>query len=110
MFDEAVAEVESIIYHADRVSLMDRPKKSISNFFDQGKKPRKVVANNGYCIRCREVITYNPDHPYCYDCYSEWADYQNDEYEDNFCHACGDDEDSSMKYPLCDSCYGEHGR
>ena len=41
----------------------------------------------------------------CRDCYSEWAIYENYDYEEEFCHGCGEFKEITMENPLCYKCY-----
>jgi phosphatidylserine/phosphatidylglycerophosphate/cardiolipin synthase-like enzyme len=59
----------------------------------------------GHCIRCNKQIPYDPNKPYCKECYfslPEWVDTSNKE---KFCHSCGKRDKSSMLYPLCRPCF-----
>lgn len=63
--------------------------------------------HEGYCIRCRKEIPFNPQSPYCKSCYYTWNSYGGYEYySENYCHRCG-----SISYricferPECKSCY-----
>lgn len=69
------------------------------------KKAQKKVWLKGFCLRCESRINYNPEKPYCSNCYAIWAQYENPEYEENFCHSCGDENYSSLVKPVCYSCY-----
>jgi len=60
---------------------------------------------SGCCIRCCEAIRLNIARPYCRDCFAEWAEWENVDYEDEYCHACGDEHPASMARPLCRDCY-----
>ena len=65
------------------------------------KRPR-----DGFCIRCRTSLpTKRRVKPYCADCYETWNEYSNYEYEDDYCHTCGQDWAATMRKPLCASCY-----
>jgi hypothetical protein len=61
---------------------------------------------SGYCIRCSERIVADPKKPLCRGCYSAWAEWKNEEYEENFCLGCGRPWISSVGRPLCRSCWG----
>jgi len=63
------------------------------------------MTNKGFCIRCGEEIFYNPNRPYCGDCFVVWKQYGNPDYQEYFCHRCGFEEDTSMHCPLCRTCY-----
>ena len=63
---------------------------------------------SGCCIRCGKTISFDKGAPYCKSCYSIWARYQNPNYEENYCHCCGDEEYTTMNKPLCRTCYYEH--
>lgn len=61
--------------------------------------------DSGSCIRCGADIEFDPDRPLCGSCYREWSKWQNEDYEESFCHACGDKEATSMAKPLCRPCW-----
>lgn len=62
--------------------------------------------HKGACIRCHQEIKYNPEKPFCSDCFFEWAEWENEYYIENFCHCCGQKNDSiSFAKPECYSCY-----
>lgn len=69
-----------------------------------GAKKATRRRKSGHCIRCAETIGYDPEAPLCEDCFKVWARYKNPDYEEKFCHACGDDCDTSMAAPLCEDC------
>ena len=68
-------------------------------------EPRLRVPAAGFCIRCETDVPANPAKPYCNPCYRTWNRYKNEEYEEVFCHLCGDVETTSMAKPLCLACY-----
>lgn len=109
LFDKAVAETLSIIQSAEQTALRktDRPifvdKKQANN---KQTNYRKII--RGYCIRCETRIDYNPTRPYCGDCFSIWAQFENPDYQENVCHRCGEYEMTSMNKPQCYNCYTEH--
>ena len=49
---------------------------------------RQNDLDNGFCIRCGDKIELNPAYPLCNDCYSVWADWENYNYGENYCHIC----------------------
>ncbi|WP_395809861.1 phospholipase D-like domain-containing protein [Archangium minus] len=71
----------------------------------QTESPRAPVGMHGFCIRCAMPIALNPEKPYCWDDYQEWAEYENADYKDSFCHSCGEGFPATMNKPLCRSCY-----
>jgi hypothetical protein len=73
--------------------------KGISDFFGLGDDAK------GHCLHCGEIFQLNIAAPYCPGCYKRWAKYKDDEYKEKICHRCGLPADTSMKYPLCSSCY-----
>ncbi len=109
LFDKAVAETLSIIQSAEQIGLRE----TIRPFFI-GKKPLEsknpqIKKNiSGYCIRCESRIDYNPEEPYCGDCFSVWFRFGNFDYQENVCHSCGEYEITSMNKPQCYRCYMEH--
>ncbi len=109
LFEKAVNETLSILQSSEQIALCktERPlyqnEKKISDV--KHAKYKKVI--RGYCIRCEERIDYNPDRPYCGECYSIWAQYENFDYQENVCHRCGQYEATSMNKPQDYKCYSE---
>ncbi|HEX5750492.1 MAG TPA: phospholipase D-like domain-containing protein [Archangium sp.] len=71
----------------------------------QAERSRAPAVVQGFCIRCAVEIELDPEKPYCWDHYQKWAEYGNADYEDSYCHGCGDDFPATMNKPLCRSCY-----
>jgi hypothetical protein len=65
----------------------------------------KDEAEDGFCIRCRESIEFDPEKPYCPRDYRVWARYRDANYEDEFCHECGAEYPATLNKPLCSVCY-----
>jgi len=61
----------------------------------------------GHCIRCCKDIPFSDAHPYCRPHYEKWAEYENPNYEDRYCHGCGDEYPATKRKPLCRSCFNE---
>jgi len=61
--------------------------------------------DQGFCIRCKRSIPFNPEKPYCLTHYKSWSKYENPEYEEEYCHKCGKPNNSSMLKPVCYNCY-----
>jgi len=59
----------------------------------------------GVCIRCSDSIPFNVERPYCAKCFKSWNKYQNEEYEEEFCHHCSKDWDTSFLKPVCLKCF-----
>ena len=64
-----------------------------------------VTNEGGLCIRCATSIPLNGDQPLCDDCFESWRRYENWDYEENYCHNCGDEWETSYAKPLCGPCY-----
>lgn len=109
LFDKAVNETLSIIQSAEFIAL----RKSDRQIYQDNKrqpdskpaKYKKVI--RGYCIRCETRIDYDPNRPYCGECYSIWAQYSNSDYQENVCHRCGQYEMTSMAKPQDYECYSQ---
>jgi len=69
-----------------------------------------VFGEAGYCIRCGEVIEYNPEKPFCDKCYQLWVKYSNPNYRENCCHICGEKASTTKVRPVCMKCYDKHFR
>ena len=70
--------------------------------------PRRSAPATGYCIRDRAVIPANPDKPYCPPCFQSWNHYKNPRYQENVCHLCGRENNSTIDKPCCYSCYQKY--
>lgn len=68
-------------------------------------KPKKEVAETGYCINCGEEIKLDPKRPYCYNHYKKWAQTKDNNQKEKYCHTCGEEHGASLKYPSCRPCY-----
>ena len=67
--------------------------------------PQAAAASaTGHCIRCSARIPLNPDRPFCPDHFKIWNRYKKADYEENYCHRCGEENDTSKANPLCRSC------
>jgi hypothetical protein len=64
----------------------------------------------GFCIRCKEKIKLDPNHPYCLKDYKKWKSYEDKTYEEKkgVCHICGKPNKSSIKKPVCLDCYNKN--
>ena len=74
------------------------------------RKPRPTLEkpNDGFCIRCKAVVSANPTHPYCKRCYASWKRYENKEYEEKHCHTCGHEYAATLLKPLCFACFKKY--
>ena len=100
LFTKAVRETDSIIRSAERIEL-----KKEKRFLESKQNGLKSKPARGYCLRCEERIDYDPEHPYCWDCYAIWMQFENTEYQENVCHRCGEFETTSMNFPQCRDCW-----
>ncbi len=90
-FEKICIELERI--HSGKVE-----KKGIFDFLNFNK------AENGHCINCHKNIPFNPEKPYCYDCW-----FENDDIVDGiYCQCCGKNTSTSILKPLCLKCYKLH--
>lgn len=102
VFEKAMAETLSIIDSADKEELrrVERPSQKVSSA--ERPAPKTI---RGYCIRCEARIPYNPDKPFCPECYSIWSKHENWDWKENICHRCGEYGETSMAKPQCYNCY-----
>lgn len=53
----------------------------------------KLDSNQGYrgfYIRCSKYIPIDPARPFCIDCFTVWVQWSNLNFQENFCHSCGE--------------------
>ena len=103
LFQKAANETESIMKNSEILSLSKTERKYYQEAPGSGIK--KHTPRMGYCIRCETRIAYNPEKPFCPDCFSIWAQYQNPQFEENVCHSCGEFKETCMEKPLCYTCF-----
>jgi phosphatidylserine/phosphatidylglycerophosphate/cardiolipin synthase-like enzyme len=63
----------------------------------------------GTCIRCGGHLFPDLNKPLCDDCYDKWAQYENEDYAERFCHICGRPWETSYAKPLCRDCFRRLG-
>lgn len=107
LFEKAVNETLSIIQSSEQIALRKTDRSLNHNIKKQEEnKPQKFKkVLRGYCIRCENRIDFDPHKPYCSECYSVWALYENLDYPENVCHKCGEYETTSMNKPQCYDCF-----
>lgn len=64
----------------------------------------------GYCIRKGTETKFNLSRPYSPEAFALWDQYKNVAYKEKYCHACGKPAETSMKYPLCVTCFRVHAK
>lgn len=109
LYDRAVSETLSIFQSSEQIALRktERPIYNDSKKSADVKQTKKAKVLRGYCIRCQTRIDYDPNRPYCGDCYAVWAQYENPEFVENVCHRCGEFEATTMNKPQDYKCYQE---
>lgn len=124
LYSEALEEIQRIL----EASKLENAKSSPKSY--QAIKPQKispklktppkkgllekaldsVFGEGGYCIRCCEVIDYNPEKPYCDKHFASWLRYKNPNYKEKYCHMCGIEFSSTKIRPVCNDCYNKYFR
>ena len=105
LFNRAVTEAMSIIRSSkkeEKEAQSTEKKRSLRE-----KKSSYAIKNKGFCIGCHRSIIFNPDKPYCRNCYDRWNECGNPEYEEKFCHKCGKPKNTCMDKPLCYKCFSD---
>lgn len=124
-FKEAVREANMMISLAKPFNLspmanvqpstrvIEKPKPSLTNStegvgiaFLRGF--RDLILDNvglgqGYCIECKKRIDFDEYRPYCIDCYKLWG--KTWAHKAGYCHECGGATITTLKKPLCRSCF-----
>ncbi len=71
-------------------------------------KHNKYNNNNqpsAFCIRTGDRIPFNTNYPFSNEAYQSWKQWRNEDYTENYCHACGRPSTTSKRRPLCDQCF-----
>ena len=103
LYQEIKEEADRILRRSDNVRLN-------VTLVDDTEDPEGPVElpKIGSCLRCGRKIPFDPKRPYCSSDYRNWARFNNEEYEEKHCHACGREHNTSMKKPLCVKCHRTH--
>lgn len=105
LFKNAVDETHSILKASKEKPLFKNKKDRAEQYNKTARRSGPQVHKEGVCIRCCTTIDYDPEKPYCYDCYKIWAEYENAEYQERVCHACEKPGPATMMRPLCPDCF-----
>jgi phosphatidylserine/phosphatidylglycerophosphate/cardiolipin synthase-like enzyme len=105
LFEKAMNQTFSILKSSEAVPLKKQERTPYKAPANNAKNRHQKNSQRGYCIRCEARIEYNPDRPFCTDCYTTWAQFENIDYPENVCHGCGEYEATSMAKPQCYTCY-----
>lgn len=108
LFDKAIAETLSILQSSEPTPLnkSERQTTHYEKPTTTGHTKHKYQKQlRGYCIRCETRIDYNPEKPYCTDCFAIWIQFENPDYIESVCHRCGEYEETSMNKPQDKECY-----
>jgi phosphatidylserine/phosphatidylglycerophosphate/cardiolipin synthase-like enzyme len=94
-------------YVHDRLMKQGKPLNPVSVAQDWEPVPghQTGVQRKGACIRCHRQIGLDPGKPLCNECYEKWAEWENPDYEEKYCHVCGRQWQTSYARPLCASCF-----
>lgn len=104
LYENAVQEALSIKRSADEIILNTKKKEN------EREVQNKNTIARGFCIRCEKRIEFDPNKPLCPDCFKTWSFFENPEFEENVCHACGRFETTSLARPQCNECWNNNGR
>jgi len=99
VFGEAVKGFKSRVDAA----VKDEPKRPKSRSYSH--KPR--TKQPGHCIRCGKPIPLDLDKPLCRNCFEEWAEWENPNWVERYCHTCGKSARTTIAMPECNTCYNE---
>lgn len=73
-----------------------------SNSFDSFTSHRNIHV--GYCIRTGIPIDLDVARPLSYDAYLSWAQFENPDYPEKYCHICGKPARTTLRNPVCTLC------
>ncbi len=102
LYDNIYKEAMRLVRISDeiKVSVTQVPK------IERNEKVSKTNSTgSGFCIRCKDNIEVKPKSPYCSKCFNSWKKFGNNEYEEKYCHICGEPNKSTIMKPTCYNCY-----
>lgn len=110
LYEKAAQEAESIIKNAEFKYNAFRGNNSYNVNTQHASQIRQPLYNPamGSCIRCATEIQLDSTRPFCRKCFDIWSRFGDPFYEENYCHACGKKQITSMDKPFCYTCYKNH--
>ena len=112
LYEEAYKEIEYINSTSQKFKFnINHSNEEIKNSIKKVNPKEESNKNGkGHCIRCGTSIKMDPEHPYCLEDYQKWKEYEDENYEEKkgVCHICGKPNLSSLKKPVCVSCYNKN--
>ncbi|GBE19112.1 hypothetical protein BMS3Abin16_01727 [archaeon BMS3Abin16] len=110
--DEIKVSVEKI--SSEKVSSFNKKtpskEKTPSKFYSKKQPTNYNKKQSGFCIRCKAPLNLNPMVPFCRDCFSSWKKFGNEEYQEKYCHICGESNKTSKLKPSCYTCYKKNSK
>lgn len=88
-------DISSDFFRGNKYQIKHLDDFDYSSFSDVDKtfdeKPQRQNNNRkyGFCIRTGEEIPFNPNKPMSYNAYRTWQQFENYDYEENYCHKTG---------------------
>jgi hypothetical protein len=102
LYLQAFEEVQSILNASEESLLQVAARKPYQSKKSTSSKPAKKAM--GYCIRCETRIVFDASKPLCLSCFDSWSKWSNPDYVEDFCHSCGEFNDTSFAEPICSDC------
>lgn len=75
----------------DSISKKDNIDRKVSGAYSKSN-------TNGYCIRTRKEIPFNPKHPLSEEAFQNWKKFSNENYPEKFCHFSGEPSNGETSY------------
>ena len=102
-------EMGILLDRGDDTELYEAVKREAERILELSDEPEdKGDPEMGFCLRCAEKIPFSLERPYDDKHYRSWAKFKNKDYEENHCHACGEDHKTSMAKPLSLKCFKKY--
>ena len=73
-----------------KVRLKEEVKEAPQSATAQSYEAAKPTQSSGFCIRTGVAIPFNPERPMSYEAYKKWAQYEDENYSEKYCHFSGE--------------------
>ena len=129
LYNKVVKHAEELIQYGEEVKLTAEPAisstkspvstKSVAVASPSPKRssrrrsktatPTLERPSTGYCIRCGGPMPKAIESkPFCAKDWRSWNRFKNDDYQEKFCHFCGQASETSKAKPLCLACFRKY--